>query len=1341
MDILGRFQSFIEECEDEEGKLIYMDKIRRMEQTGSKSLNISYNDLLRHDPALAEEIRLNPEETLALGEEVLRSMVSQISPNYLERINLVHIRILDLTDKVLLRALKTEHLGLLTCFEGIVIGVTEAKPLMIRGVFKCVVCGEGNQIVDFPEGIYTPPYQCRNEQCQRKGSLSILLERSTFIDWQKITIQEKPEELPPGQLPQSIMIHILDDLVDRARPGDRVEIVGILKARATRLLKRGALATYNKFFQGISIDKEKAEYIDIEITEEDERKIIDLSKSPLIIQKIRESLAPSIYGHDLVKEAIATLLFGGTFKKTPDGINLRGESNILLIGDPGVGKSQLLKFVQKLAPRAIYTTGKGSTAAGLCVAGNSEIFLSDGVVKISDVVNKEFEEGNIEFLNETMEYKKLKGTEVRTFHSKNLKLEENHISRMWRIKSPNILNRIITQTGKEITLTPETGLLSLTDGKLLWKPAKILKKGDRIATARKLSITKGKEIPSTYDLIKDYPNNILLLNVSRSVGKLIGIIKKKYSMTNKEISQELGVSEDAIYQWKNNDRVGNISLSLYQKICSLSEIPIEKKLPEFLEIETKRGNKIILPSKLDETWFYILGIMFGDGRVSVDDKEGRYGGVCLGFSNREETLLTQFREFCEQLSLKVTIIEGCKERPTEYLVWSKILYHILNKFGLVASSKSDRLSPHLDILSYPSEYLNSFLRGLFDSDGWISIRDESGSSQIGFSSTSKDLVKFVQNALLSYGIITYSRTRKPRVTADASSSRIFSKKLKYELTFNSFSEFRIFEKHIGFLHPKKRKLLSDYCLREKSDHRNVDNIPYARVLLKSIVNFYGYTSRELTGYKGAFAPSQHQKAMSKWQLRELLAKIETKWQRHRVKIPYEMRYRFYQDVIQFYGKENLRNLMGISDTQQNEYFMRKNRDPKISMWIFVKILENPEFHPSIEIKDYFSKLFLEVKQEDKIHKDKYKLLEQLCNSDIYWDKIIKAEEVLSKDDFVYDFTIPETHNFIVNGFVTHNTAAVLRDQDTGEITLEAGALVLADQGIAMIDEFDKMRADDRVAIHEAMEQHTVSIAKAGIVATLNTRTSILAAANPRRGRWNPYKDPADNLNLPPTILSRFDLLFVLEDKPHPQEDHEKASHILNIHQSQTLPVDPPIEQDLLRKYIAYARREIRPLLTDEARIRLLEYYKELRQVSGKIDEKGPDPIAITPRQLESLVRLSEARAKMRLSDEVSFEDASGAINLMNATLEKLAKDTETGKLDIDMVSSGISARSRRKLDQIDAVIDRILEKADDEPVAIKDIVDAAVEEGLDKAQVVKSIDEMTRRGVLFEPTTGHVKRP
>jgi replicative DNA helicase Mcm len=231
------------------------------------------------------------------------------------------------------------------------------------------------------------------------------------------------------------------------------------------------------------------------------------------------------------------------------------------------------------------------------------------------------------------------------------------------------------------------------------------------------------------------------------------------------------------------------------------------------------------------------------------------------------------------------------------------------------------------------------------------------------------------------------------------------------------------------------------------------------------------------------------------------------------------------------------------------------------------------------------------------------------------------------------------------------------------------------------------------------------------------------------------------LNLPPTILSRFDLIFVLEDKPDLKEDHDMASHILNLHQSQTLPKDPPINQDLLRKYIAYARREVHPRLSDEAQERLLEYYKELRSMSGQIDEKGPDSIAITPRQLEALVRLSEARAKMRLSDEVSYDDAAGAVNLMNATLEKLAKDTETGKLDIDKAFTGVSAKSRRALDRIDALIDRMLEEAEDEPVAIKDIIDQAIEDGLNKGQVVKVIDEMTRRGRLFEPQTGYIKKP
>ncbi|MHA1206675.1 MAG: hypothetical protein ACTSSO_03780, partial [Candidatus Hodarchaeales archaeon] len=226
----------------------------------------------------------------------------------------------------------------------------------------------------------------------------------------------------------------------------------------------------------------------------------------------------------------------------------------------------------------------------------------------------------------------------------------------------------------------------------------------------------------------------------------------------------------------------------------------------------------------------------------------------------------------------------------------------------------------------------------------------------------------------------------------------------------------------------------------------------------------------------------------------------------------------------------------------------------------------------------------------------------------------------------------------------------------------------------------------------------------------------------------------------PTILSRFDLIFVLEDKPNLKEDHDKATHILRLHKMKTLLVDPPIQQDLLRKYIGYARREIHPKLSDEAVKRLLEYYTELRSSSGKIEEGRPDPIAITPRQLEGLVRLSEARAKMRLSDVVSYEDASGAVNLMNATLDKLARD-ETGKLDIDKYSSGLSDQGRRRLDRIDDLIDHMLKESEDgEPVAISAILDQAVQDGLDRNQVEKAIEQRIRVGKLFSPQPGRVKK-
>ncbi|MHA1940957.1 MAG: LAGLIDADG family homing endonuclease [Candidatus Hodarchaeales archaeon] len=1339
-DIGGRFESFINEFTDEDGNLKYRERIREMPRQGTRSLYISYNDLLHQDPRLAEEVLANPEECVYEGEKILLNILTQLDPQFVERHYQFHLRIDNLTDKVLLRTLKTEHLGYLTRFEGIVIGVTETKPLLIEGHFRCASCGTENQIAEFPEGLYSPPYQCRNEHCQRKGSLILQLEYSRFIDWQKITIQEKPEELPPGQLPQSIMIHILDDLVDQARPGDRVEVVGILKARATRMFKRGQLATYSKFFHGVSISKETTEYVDVKITEEDREKIKELAESPYIIEKIRDSLAPSIYGHNDVKEGIACLLFGGAQKVTPDGIKIRGESNILLIGDPGVGKSQLLKFITNLAPRALYTTGKGSTAAGLCVSGESEVFLSKNILPISSIVDNEMENGGIIQYNENIEYKEVSNS-INAFHSKNLKLESQPISRVWKIKSPEKLVRIKTKSGKELKLTGQTSLLSIDNFKgLIWKPANSLSVKDKVACPRKLPISTYSQVPNVYDLLKDYPKDIIIYNLTEIVERIIEEIKVKLGISNLTLTKRLKIHQDTLYRWKSKKRKGGVPLNKFEELCHILNEPVLDFLPDNLILSVKKGQYINLPIKLSNDWFYIMGLIIGDGRITKDRRIDGYGGVTIGFSNREKSLLRIFQDYFEHMGLKVNKTPDSKKRPSECRIFSSIIFHMLSKFGLSPSPKSNRIELSNDILFFPDEYIYSLIRGLYDSDGWIFVRDK-GSSQIGFSSTSQALIRFTQNSLLKLGIIGYIRIKDPKKAVRADGSLIQSNFARYELVFNAFSDFVTFKKHIGFNHPYKQRKLVAYCLSKKLTHRNDDNLPGTRTLLNEIFNFYNIHSRNVFGYKGALSPSQGSKNLSRPILKKVLSNTRFKWHNHRVIIPDTLRENINEILVNKFSLNERTKAFKISKTDLYEFFGRRNRKVRIPLGVLISTQKLVSKFLSAEKNKILGDLIKLKKLKHEDYKSKLLFLKKLSNSDIFWDEIIEKEIIPPKSEFVYDLSVPTTHNFIVNGIIVHNTAAVIRDQDTGDITLEAGALVLADQGIAMVDEFDKMRPEDRTAIHEAMEQHTISIAKAGIVATLNARTSILAAANPKRGRWNPYKATAENLNLPPTILSRFDLIFVLEDKPNLKEDHDKASHILRIHKLRTLPVDPPIDQNLLRKYIAFARQEIKPRLSDEAEARLLEYYTELRSSSGKVEEGRPDPIAITPRQLEALVRLSEARAKMRLSDIVSYEDASGGINLLNSTLEKLATDAETGKFDIDKYSSGMSDQGRRRLDRIDSLIDHMLKESESgEPVSINAILEQAVEDGLDKSQVEKAITLMIRTGKLFEPQPGRVQK-
>ena len=888
--------------------------------------------------------------------------------------------------------------------------------------------------------------------------------------------------------------------------------------------------------------------------------------------------------------------------------------------------SQLLSYIRHIAPRSVYTSGKGTSSAGLCVTGDTLVHTDDGFRQIADIVTKE--------LPEPVETETAVEREVgvQTFDRSAGEMDTADSSHVWRMPEKPC-RRIETSHGKELEASRNTPVLTCgTDG-IEWRPISAVEAGDHVAVPRYGKIDR--ETVPVGEFLELTSEKLRLSD--DSVERLRDGLREEFG-TLRRAASALDLTEPFVYDSLPNRHVplDKLRRILTAVDLSLDDIEIERAM-------LRHGDSVTVPEEFDADLMYLLGLVFGDGDISLDRRDGNRGMVRI--SNSDEGLLRRAADiFAEQFD-KRPEIERQEDRVSCIRVNSATIARLFHNAGMESPKADLALHPRLTT----AKHTDAFLRGLMDADGSVSSRTGGGSSLV-FSTISDELARQVQLMLETYGVRARTRERDRRG--------------EYELADGSIIE----SNHI-------QQFLEVY---------GADIDRYAEQI--------GFESVEK---------------------REALGEITDQSSRRGEKIP-------------------VGEAVSSTATAGGEYYNNVTRSYDPGRARARSMLDDLDLGDSTE------------------------LVREAVEADLRWDKVVAAVDTGEKE--VFDLTVPETHNFVGNGLVTHNTAAAVQDDfgDGQQWTLEAGALVLADKGIAAVDELDKMNPDDRSAMHEGLEQQEISISKAGINATLKSRCSLLGAANPKYGRFDQYEPIGEQIDLEPALISRFDLIFTVTDQPDPEEDANLADHIINtnyageLHTQRTNTtnsnftqeqvdeatedVAPEIEPELLRKYIAYAKRTCYPTMTDEAKQAIRDFYVDLRAKGA--DEDAPVPV--TARKLEAIVRLSEASARVRLSDTVELEDAERVIEIVRSCLQDIGVDPETGQFDADVVETGRSKTQRDRVKNIRQLINDI-EDEYEQGAPVDEVLERAEDVGMDRSKAEHEIEKLRRQGEVYEPSSGHLR--
>jgi DNA replication licensing factor MCM2 len=386
--IKREFKAFLTEYTDVNGVSIYGSRIRTLGEINAESLEISYEHLSNSKAILAYFLANAPGEMLKLFDDVAMEVTLLHYPDY-ERIHSeIHVRISDLPVHYTLRQLRQTHLNCLVRVSGVVTRRSGVFPQLKYVMFDCAKCNTRLGPFQQESNVEVKISYCQN--CQSRGPFNLNSEKTVYRNYQKLTLQESPGTVPAGRLPRHREVILLWDLIDRAKPGEEIEVTGVYRNNYdAQLNNRNGFPVFATILEANNVVKSHDQLAGFRLTEEDEHQIRALAKDPQIVDKIIHSMAPSIYGHTDIKTAVALSLFGGVAKERQGKHHIRGDINVLLLGDPGTAKSQVLKYVEKTAHRAVFATGQGASAVGLTASVRkdpltSEWTLEGGALVLAD---------------------------------------------------------------------------------------------------------------------------------------------------------------------------------------------------------------------------------------------------------------------------------------------------------------------------------------------------------------------------------------------------------------------------------------------------------------------------------------------------------------------------------------------------------------------------------------------------------------------------------------------------------------------------------------------------------------------------------------------------------------------------------------------------------------------------------------------------------------------------------------------------------------------------------------------------------------------------------------------